>query len=70
MNNMMISKLKGHERPITNIEIDKNNNILSCSKDAKLVIWKGSSNNKLKIINCSGALWSIGLNNEFSNFAS
>ena len=65
MNNMMISKLKGHERPITNIEIDKNNNILSCSKDAKLVIWKGSSNNKLKIINCSGALWSIGLNNEF-----
>ena len=64
MNNMQLFKLKGHERPITNIIFDINSNtILSSSKDANLVIWNSDDNNdKLITIRCSGAIWDMGIN--------
>lgn len=64
MNNMQLIKLKGHERPITNIIFDINSNtILSSSKDANLVIWNSDDNNdKLITIRCSGAIWDMGIN--------
>lgn len=49
-----ILKLKGHERPITNILIDEGNNLISTSKDSKLIIWDNFiSSNEIK---CSGSI--------------
>jgi translation initiation factor 3 subunit I len=64
MNNMKLFKLKGHERPITNIKFDiSGNNILSSSKDANLVVWNINNNiTKIKDIHCSGAIWHTGIN--------
>ena len=57
MNKNILMKLKGHERPITNILIDDENNLISTSKDSKLIIWK-KYNSSIKV-NCSGSIWYV-----------
>jgi WD40 repeat protein len=57
MNANILLKLKGHERPITNILVDDNNNLISTSKDSKLIIWDKYSVSK-EII-CSGTIWFV-----------
>lgn len=55
-----ILKLKGHERPITNILIDGSNNLISTSKDSKLIIW--DNYNTSNIIKCSGSIYFVMIN--------
>jgi len=57
MNTDILLKLKGHQRPITNILIDDTNNLISTSKDSKLIIW--NNYNTSSIVNCSGAIWFV-----------
>ena len=57
MNTDILLKLKGHQRPITNILIDDSNNLISTSKDARLIIW--NNYNTSKVINCSGTIWFV-----------
>lgn len=55
------NKLKGHQRPITNINLD-NNNIISTGKDGKIVFWDNLKDSKT--ISCSGSIGTLGLYNE------
>ena len=55
MNANVLIKLKGHERPITNILVDDKNNLISTSKDSKLLIW--DKYKTIKKVNCSGSIW-------------
>ena len=57
MNANVLLKLKGHERPITNILIDDKNNLISTSKDSKLLIWE--KYRSIKKVNCSGTIWFV-----------
>jgi WD40 repeat protein len=57
MNANVLLKLKGHERPITNILIDDKNNLISTSKDSKLLIWE--KYRTIKKVNCSGTIWFV-----------
>ena len=49
-----ILKLKGHERPITNILIDESNNLISTSKDSKLIIWDNYCTSN--VIKCTASI--------------
>ena len=65
MNNMKLFKLKGHERPITNIMYDTSSKyILSSSKDGSMVIWD-ENYEILQKIQCSGSIYDTGLNKEY-----
>ena len=54
----MLTKLKGHQRPITNLNLH-NNTLLSTGKDGKLVLWNELNNDKT--IACSGSIWLAGI---------
>ena len=58
---MSLSKLKGHQRPITNLNL-YNNNLLSTGKDGNMVLWDELNVNKT--ISCSGSISVSGVNDD------